>query len=197
VAIRGLGVPRAGTDEDRWDIEEPRLDSWSVRATLTPSPNWALQVSHGRLEEPEALHAGEDEGRTTASAHFNSGNGLAATAAFSAKNRLPGPTLTAWLAEANWDITNRHTLFGRLENVENDEFFPDPLHPLHDTAFRVTKLQAGYAYTLPLGPFALSLGGSAAKFFKPDALDPFYGEDPMGYTAFVKLTLGGNGDGDE
>ena len=177
-------------DEDRWDIEEPRLDSWSVRATLTPSPNWALQVSHGRLEQPEALHPGEDEARSTASVHYNSGHGLAATAAFSAKNRLPGPTLTAWLAEASWDLTERHTLFGRIENAENDELFPDHLHPLHDVAFRVTKLQAGYAYTLPLGPFGLSLGGSAAAFLKPDALDAFYGDDPMGYTLFAKLTLG-------
>ncbi len=46
-------------DENRWDIETPRLDSWSVRATLTPSPNWAMQVSHGRLKEPEALHPGK------------------------------------------------------------------------------------------------------------------------------------------
>lgn len=177
-------------DEDRWDIEEPRLDSWSLRATLTPSPNWAMQVSYGRLQEPEALHPGEDEGRTTASVHYNSGKGLAAMAAFSAKNRIPGNTLTAWLAEANWDITDRHTVFGRVENVENDELFPDHAHPLHDQAFRVTKLQAGYAYSLPVGPFGLSFGGSAATFMKPDALDPFYGDDPMGYTLFAKLTLG-------
>ena len=178
-------------DEDRWDIETPRLDSWSVRATLTPSPNWAMQVSYGRLDEPEALHPGQDEGRTTASVHYNSGNGLSATAAFSAKNRIPGETLTAWLAEANWDITDRHTVFGRFEVVENDELFPDHDDPLHDQPFRVSKLQAGYAYTLPLGDVAaLSLGGTAAKYFKPDALDAAYGDDPMGYTVFAKLTLG-------
>lgn len=177
-------------DEDRWDIEEPRLDSWSVRATLTPSPNWAAQVSYGRLEQPEALHPDEDEGRTTASVHYNDGAGFAATAAFSAKDRIPGPTLTAWLAEANWDITGRHTVFGRFENVENDELFPDHDDPLHDQAFRVSKVQAGYAYTLPLGPFGLSLGGSVAGFLKPDALDAVYGDDPIGYTLFAKLTLG-------
>lgn len=180
----------AEPDEDRWDIETPKLDSWSVRATLTPSHNWALQVSHGRIEEPEALHPGEDEARTTASVHYNSGDGLAATAAFSAKNRVPGETLTAWLAEASWDVAERHTVFGRFESVENDELFPDHADPLHDTAFQVAKLQAGYAYTLPAGPFALSLGGSAAKLFKPAALDSAYGEDPMGYTVFAKLTLG-------
>jgi hypothetical protein len=181
----------AEPDEDRWDIETPKLDSWSVRATLNPSPNWAMQVSHGRLKEPEAFHPGEDEARTTASIHYNSGTGLAATAAFSAKNRLPGETLTAWLAEATWDITPPHTLFARYENVANDELFPDHDDPLHDVAFRVAKLQAGYAYTVPLGDaFGLSLGGSAAKFFKPAALDGAYGENPMGYTVFVKLTLG-------
>jgi len=178
-------------DEDRWDIETPRLNSWAVRATLTPSPNWAMQVSHGRLKEPEALHPGEDEARTTASVTYNSGNGLAATAAFSNKNRMPGETLTAWLGEVNWDLSDRHTLFGRAENVANDELFPDHDDPLHDTAFRVTKLQVGYAYSLPLGEaFTLSLGGSAAAFIKPDALDAAYGSNPMGYTLFARLALG-------
>ncbi|KRA84575.1 hypothetical protein [Altererythrobacter sp. Root672] len=176
-------------DEDRWDIETPRLDSWSVRATLNPSDNWAMQVSYAQLDQPEPMHPGQDEKRTTASVHYNSGNGLAATAAFSAKDRVPGPTLIAWLAEANWDLTEHHTLFGRIENVENDELFPDHDDPLHDQLFQVTKLQAGYAYSLPLGPFGLSLGGSVATFLKPEALDAVYGNNPMGYTVFAKLNL--------
>ena len=52
--------------------------------------------------------------------------------AFSNKQRVPGDTLTAWLAEANWNIDERNTLFGRIENVANDELFPDHEHPLHD-----------------------------------------------------------------
>lgn len=178
-------------DEDRWDIETPRLDSWAVRATLTPSRHWAMQVSHGRIEQPEALHPGEDEIRTTASVHYNSGNGLAAMAAFSAKNRVPGPTLSAWLGEVNWDLAPRHTLFARAENVANDELFPEHEDPLHDMTFRITKLQVGYAYSLPLGDaFSLSLGGTVAGFLKPDLLDPVYGRNPMGYTVFARLALG-------
>ena len=189
--IEGSAFRGQEPDENRWDIETPRLNSWSMRATLTPSPNWAMQVSHGRLKQPEALHPGEDEARTTASVTYNSGGGLAATAAFSAKNRVPGETLTAWLGEVNWDITDRHTLFGRVENVSNDELFPDHDDPLHDTAFRITKLQVGYAYSLPLGEaFTLSLGGTAAAFIKPDVLDAAYGDNPMGYTLFARLALG-------
>ena len=42
-------------DQHRWDIERPSLDSWSVRATWTPSPALAMQVSHGWLKSPEQL----------------------------------------------------------------------------------------------------------------------------------------------
>jgi hypothetical protein len=111
-------------------------------------------------------------------------------AAFSAKDRVPGKTLTAWLGEANWNLDRHHTLFGRVENVANDELFPDHAHPLHDLTFRVTKVQAGYAYRLPLGPVELALGGTVAGFLKPEALDPFYGRSPMGYTAFARLSFG-------
>ncbi|HVI98900.1 MAG TPA: hypothetical protein VM657_07535 [Sphingomonas sp.] len=175
-------------DEERWGIETPKLDSWSVRASWTPSPDWAVQVSHGRLESPEATHPGEDEARTTASIHYAKG-GLATMLAFSAKNRLSGRTLTAWLAEANWDIDRHHTMFGRIENVANDELFGEG-DPLHGRAFRVTKAEAGYAYRLPVGPFDLALGGSLAAYAKPDALDAAYGNSPIGYTLFARLSLG-------
>jgi hypothetical protein len=179
-------------DEDRWDIEKPRFDSWSVRATFNPSPSWSIQVSHGFLKQPEfTIHPDENEHRTTASAHYANGKGLTATAAFSAKNRDPGPTLTAYLVEANWDIDDRHTVFGRFENVKNDELFPDHDDPLHEVPFRVSKFQAGYAYRLPLsGPLNLALGGTVSAFAKPDVLDAAYGKNPMGFTLFAKFSLG-------
>lgn len=178
-------------DEKRWNIESPRFDSWSVRGTWTPSPDWALQVSHARLKEPEAQHPGENEHRTTASVQYANGKGLSATAAFSAKNRNPGATLTAWLAEVNWDLDEHHTLFGRVENVKNDELFADHGDPLHDVPFRVTKMQAGYAYRIPLtGPLNLALGGSVAAFGKPRALDAAYGRNPIGATVFARLSIG-------
>jgi hypothetical protein len=176
-------------DEHRWDIETPRLDSWSMRATWTPSPALAIEISHGRLESPEALHPDEDEARTIASVSYAT-RGIAATAGFSAKDRLPGRTLTAWFAEANWDVTAHHTLFGRIENVANDELFPDPADPRHDRPFRVTRASLGYAYRLPMGPFGLALGGAVDAYGKPAALDAAYGDAPLGYTLFAKLSLG-------
>lgn len=180
----------AEPDERRWNIETPKLDSWSVRATLTPSPRWAVQASYGQIKQPEALHPGEDEHRFTASAHYDNGQGVSAMAAFSNKDRVPGHSLTAWLGEVNWDLDAHNSLFGRVENVANDELFPDHHHPLHHETFRVTKFQAGYARRIPLGPVSLALGGSLSAYAKPAALDPYYGNSPIGYTLFAKLMLG-------
>ncbi len=188
--LEGSAFRGAEPDEYRWDIEAPKLDSWSIRATWTPSQAWAIQASYGQIKQPEALHPGEDEHRTTASVHYDNGKGFSAMAAFSAKDRVPGDTLTAWLAEASWDLDKHNTLFGRIENVANDELFPDHAHPLHDQTFRVTKFQAGYARRIPLGPVELALGGAVSAYAKPAALDPYYGDNPIGYTLFARINLG-------
>jgi hypothetical protein len=180
----------AEPDERRWNIETPKLDSWSVRASLNPSTQWAIQASYGQIKQPEALHPGEDEHRFTASAHYANNAGLSAMLAFSAKDRVPGRTLTAWLGEANWNIDHHNTLFGRIENVANDELFPDDADPFHEVAFRVSKFQLGYARRFLLGPVELALGGSLAAYAKPAALDAAYGNNPMGYTLFARFSLG-------
>lgn len=190
----------AEPDEERWDIESPRLDSIALRGTLTPARDWALQASYGWIKEPEATHPGEDERRFTASAHYASPHGLSAMLAFSAKRRIedhsaiPGGhdegALTAWLAEANWNLDPANTVFGRFENVANDELFPDHADPLHDQRFRVSKFQAGYARRIPLGALELALGSSISAYAKPDALDAAYGDSPWGYTVFARLSFG-------
>jgi hypothetical protein len=193
--VEGSAFRGREPDENRWDIETPKLDSWSLRASWMPTPSWAVQVSHGRLKSPEAAHPNEDEARTTASVQYSTG-GLSAMIAFSAKKRLPGPTLTAWLAEANWEIGDHHTLIGRVENVANDELFPDHANPLHDRIFRVTKAEAGYAYRIPLDGYPednkwdLTLGGTVMAYAKPAALDAAYGRNPMGFTVFARLSFG-------
>lgn len=177
-------------DEERWGIDPIRLDSWSVRGTWTPSPFVAVQVSHGRLESPEVLHPGEDENRTTASAHYARG-GLSTTIAWSRKDRQPGDVLNGYLAEATYEMTPHHAVFARVENVVNDELFSDEADPNHDRRFRVTKAEAGYAYRLPIvGPLGVALGGTVAAYAKPAALDAAYGDTPVSWTLFAKLAVG-------
>ena len=178
-------------DEERWGIETPKLDSWSVRATLNPTPNWSIQASHAFLKQPETGHGAQNEHRTTASVQYAKG-AFSAMLAFSAKDRSPGDVLTAWLAEANYDLAKHHSVFTRFEYVQNDELVPDHHDPLHDQAFRVSKAQLGYAWHSPIGdgPLGVSLGGSVNLYGKPAALDRLYGSNPWGYTLFARLSLG-------
>lgn len=188
--IEGSGFRGREPDARRFDIETPQIDSWSLRATWNPSPYWSLQVSTGHLVSVEETHPDENEQRTTASVAYADGR-LSAFVGFAAKDRMPGRTITAWLAEANWDIDDHNNLFGRIENVAIDELFADPASPLHDQPFRVTKLQAGYAYRLPLTSIVgVALGGTVAVFAKPDILDAAYGQTPVGGTVFMRLSLG-------
>jgi len=104
---------------------------------------------------------------------------------------VPGEKLSAFLAEATYELTPRHAVFGRVENVANDELFPDHDDPLHDVKFRVTKAEAGYAYRLPIiGPLGLALGGTVAVYDKPAALKAAYGAMPVSWTLFGKFAVG-------
>jgi len=193
--IEGSAFKGREPDENRYNIETPRLDSWALRATWNPSSAWSSEVSYGHLHSPEALHPDQNENRLIASSSY-SAHGLDVTAAYSRKSVEPGRVLPAWLAEATYALTQRHALFGRFENVRNDELFErdeqlglDP--PLLGQPFRVSKFTAGYAYTVPLPrDLGVALGFAASAYAKSDRLDAAYGRDPHSLTIFAKLMLG-------
>ena len=68
------GFHGAEPGENRWTINWGGIDSWSTRFSVTPTRNWMLQVSQGRIADPEHVHAGTVV-RTTASAHYTRGTG--------------------------------------------------------------------------------------------------------------------------
>lgn len=186
-------------DEYRYDIERPRLDSWSVRGTWTPTPAISAEVSYGSLHSPEVLHPHQDERRLIASLSY-SAHGLDVTLGYSRKQVVGDRVLPAWLAEATYALSRRHALFGRFERVRNDELFEREEQlgmpaPLAGEPVTVGKFTAGYAYTLPLSPIlAVALGAAASAYAKPDALDAAYGRHPHSLTIFAKLIFGRGGD---
>ena len=146
--LEGIGVPRARARRASLGYRNAQARRWSVRATWTPSPALGdRRSSHGRLESPKRCIPARTRRAPPPASNMPtaaSGDDLR----LRAKHRIAGRTLTAWLAEANWDLTRRHTLFGRIENVANDELFPDPADPLHDRAFRVTRFEG---WAMPIG----------------------------------------------
>lgn len=71
VRFEASGFHGREPDEDRWDLDAGKIDSWSTRLTVSPAHNWSMQYSLAHLTSPEAIHPGEDVRRMTASVMYN------------------------------------------------------------------------------------------------------------------------------
>jgi len=181
-------------DQHRWDLESPKLDSWSVRGFWNPSATLSFQLSTGHIHSPEQLNPNRDEQRTTASVSYNrplgEGGNWATTIAWSRKDERPGPALTGWLGETSLRVRDRHILFARAEHVQEAELFETG--PLAGDIVPVSKLSAGYAYELAMGkgPARVAFGGLASAYAFPDRLKPAYGHQGVkSFMLFIRLRL--------
>lgn len=172
-------------DQHRWNIEAPRLDSWSIRAFWNPTADLSLQLSTGYLHSPEQLEPDVDEQRTTASLTWNRPLGRdrnwATTLAWSSKDLRPGPALIGMLAETALRF-GPEEVFARAEHEQENELIADG--PLAGHVFGVGKLSLGYQHDMPLVRHVyLAIGGVASAYAYPDILKPVYG--PRGVKSFM------------
>jgi hypothetical protein len=112
-------------DENRLNIDRPRLDSWSARAGWH-SGAWQAQVSGGHLHEPEWFDP-YDVTRLTASIGFDGAirsRALAATLAWGENREHNGFNQASDGYLLEWDLraTNKTTLYGRAEVVAKQIF---------------------------------------------------------------------------
>jgi hypothetical protein len=179
-------------NQDRYDIETPKLDSHSFRLSLNPAPAWAFQVSHGRLMSPEQLEPEVDVDRTTASAMFArewSGGRLGVTAAWGRNRNRPGPTLDAFTGEAAAQLRQKHTLFARAERVEKNELFPTG-DPRDGATFDVSELSAGYRFDFwKLGHLTTGVGILGTLSLVPKDIQDVYGDNPTSGMVFGHVEL--------
>ena len=179
-------------DQNRWNFDRPKLDSWSFRASLNPAPWAALQVSHGRIESPEQLEPEVDQDRTTASAMFDGrwrGGRWEGLIAWGRNRNRPGRTLDGFTVEAAAGVGDAHTLFARAERVEKDELFVEP-DPHVGEPFTVGELTAGWRFDLLRRAHARAgLGIAGTVAFVPRAIRGAYGDRPRSVLLFVHGAL--------
>ena len=193
-----FGVVTAGVYGDRWKAEgsafngrEPdehratmdfgALDSYAGRVWFLPTPQWALQVSAGRLNEAETGHDGGprvDVARITATATYHrmreTGSIWASTFGWGQNRERGGSRTDALLAETTLTRHDQDTWSARFELSGKSA---------HDLAveesaevFTVAKLQGGYTrYFAPMRGLNPGIGGSLSLGFVPSSLAPQYG----------------------
>jgi hypothetical protein len=171
-------------DQNRYDFDPMRFDSTSVRVSWNPDPHWSLQASWGHLNSPEQLTPQVNENRTTASATYVTklGEGtLAATLAWGLKQESDGTDLNGILLEGEYQL-DPWTVFARTEWEQNSEL--DALDRTHS----VGELTLGAIHDWPIAEhFKAGLGALYAFDFTPSVIVPSYGENPYGFTGFVRL----------
>ncbi len=182
-------------DQDRWDIESPELDSWSVRGSWNPSPEWSLQVSYADVTAPEQLEPDEDETRWSASALHTRLIGAAgwwsSTAAWGRKINNHGDSKDAWLLETAVSPDDRWTVFARAERIETDELLPASGGGHHGDVHTVSKASIGAVHDWRLAEHVrFGVGALYSLNSVPAALEPAYGGDPDGGMVFVRLKIG-------
>src|SRR5580658_2111448 len=183
-------------NEERWSIQPAALDSWSFRVTAAPTRNWTAQYSDGRLSHPEALEPG-DQQRQTASLEYNRalaggkmGQGNWATSLIwgRVQKEFEVFPLNSYLLESTLNFLSRNYAYSRLELVDKDELFPAaPTHP----SYRIGAYTFGGVRDLIHNPrWNIGLGGDVTFYSKPAVLDPFYGNNPVSFHAFIRVRPG-------
>ncbi len=180
-------------DQDRWDVEKPEFDSWSVRASWNPAREWSLQASYADVASPEQLEPDEDETKWSASALHARPVGAhgwwASTLAWGRKTNDHDESKDAWLAETAFSPDDRWTVFGRVERTETDELLPGP-GGAHGDLFTVAKASVGVVHDWRLSPnVRFGLGALYAVNRVPDGLEASYGGDPDGSMIFARLKI--------
>ncbi|MGE0246206.1 MAG: hypothetical protein AB7Q37_11220 [Pyrinomonadaceae bacterium] len=168
-------------DENRWAFDTLRLNSFSARLSINPTPEWAFQISHGYLKNPERAEPDlESLRRTTASAMYNKKfsetRNWASTFVWG-QNYKEGEATNSFLFESDYTF-GKNAVFGRIERVQKDghELVIPHSDPIHDDVFWVGSYSIGYVRDLVKDKGVdVGLGGMLTANSNPPALTPYYG----------------------
>jgi hypothetical protein len=183
-------------DENRWDLDGGRIDSWSARARLRLFRTVDLQVSHGRLTHPEAIEPGYQT-RTTASISYTQpllfGSWSTSIIRGHVYKEVHDRTLDAWTAESLLRIGSRNSLTARFESADKDEIFPHPIltvvprPALPVRVFQIKAYTAGYTFdVVKTAHMTTGVGANVTRYGVPAILRGFYGSHPHAVLVYLR-----------
>ena len=192
IKIEGSIFTGREPDEDRYDFDRARFDSASGRISWNPTPDLALQFSHGYLKSPEASEPTAKRHRTTASIIYNKVLGddtnWATTLVWGQNNDTHDGTTQSFLLESDYQ-RGRDTFYTRLERVEKSG------HELvlggsdQEKIFPIFAASFGYVHDFTHGDgLDVGVGAQFTVDDRPDDLSRYYGGE-VGYGLQVFLRI--------
>lgn len=179
-------------NENRWNFDFGRLDSFSGRIWFRPSAEWEFQASTGRVKDPEELEPGNVE-RSTASLSWVRRNGTdvsSVTVGYGRNDTDHGARIAVLVEGARH--AGAKTVYGRFEGLQ-----------VQTALLQTDLIVAGRAADATDPVFAFTLGGARDVFHArgfeggigadvtfygvPDPLRPAYGRHPASFHVFFRL----------
>ncbi|HYG51927.1 MAG TPA: hypothetical protein VD905_13540 [Flavobacteriales bacterium] len=178
-------------DENRYNFDRPRFDSYSARLSYNPNPFWSFQVSRGFVKSPEFLRPREDVYRTTAAAVYSkplrNNSFLNATALWGLNKSHAAEN--AFLLEGVY-VVNRWAVFSRYEYVQKGvhELALDEQAYEHDALFNVNAVTVGFNFDFLQSRYLrMALGVQGSYYATDERLQTLYGKNPASGQVFVRI----------
>jgi hypothetical protein len=192
IKLEASGFHGAEPGENRWIIQQGKIDSWSARLWYFPTKYWSAQVSAGRLTHPEALEPG-DQFRITSSLQYSKpmqGGTWSSSLIWGwDHNTASRHNINSWLAESVVPIHAANFITGRVEIVDKDELF-DANPALSGLTFRIRAYTLGYTRNVAIFPrLETGIGANISTYSIPDAIKTYYGDRPVGGNIFIRIRL--------
>jgi hypothetical protein len=179
-------------DENRYDFDTPRFDSYSWRLSLNPGKQLALQVSQAFLKSPEALDPDENVKRTTASVihhlPFKKENSYLSTSVIWGYNKSDHEE-NSFLLEPLLQL-DKTAIYGRYEWLEKDAEELD-LHQfingeIQEFTIQALTLGANRIFIRKYG-YNLAFGIQGSVFISDSRLESVYGKNPVSAEIYIRL----------
>jgi len=187
-------------NEHRLDLDKPKFDSFSIRHSVNPMRDLAIQGSIGFIKSPESAEPKANETRANLSVIYNikiaEKKYWATTVSYGGNahlTRIPRPHTEfarAFLLESELEMP-AYSLFTRLEYVE--KFARQLTVPTTDPSRLFVTRSYSLGGTKPIltrRNFNLAAGLQGTVYKVDQDLEPLYGSWPYSLNVFLKYNLG-------
>ncbi len=193
--LEGSSFTGREPNENRYNFDTPKFDSYSYRLSFNPTSNISMQVSRAFINSPEELEPEINIWRTTASIAYNImlGEKSHFTNTFVwGQNETSDHSITpSFLLESNLQL-NKWALYGRYEGIKKaaEELELEPLFDTHKN-FMINVITIGTNYTV-LNVFMTNavIGVQATMFSTEAALNSIYGKNPLSVQVYLRINPG-------
>jgi hypothetical protein len=192
IKIEGSVFTGREPDENRYDFDRARFDSFSGRLSWNVTPNLALQISHGYIKSPEDLEPNLKQHRTTASAVHNVPLGKdinwSSTFVWGQNNTTHEGKSQSFLIETNYQ-RGPNTVYGRWERVEKSGHELVLSGADLKRIFPIGGYTIGFVHDFVHGRgIDVGLGAQFTLDDMPDRLEKYYGTDlPYSVQVFLRI----------